>query len=182
MNFGSPGTYVSERVLMTNPNIVIPSGTSADYLATSSVATALTTATVNGNSFCSISVVRVPHFRNLTLASGLTYSNPFNFSTGDLGVIPFRVNQVLSLSGTIDLTGAGYLQGQYPTNMIGAGNQRGTKLKRQQRVRWQRESTPTRRTLWWYWRRWSWQRSRRCCRRCARRIFVHGYGWRRFWC
>ncbi len=61
-----------------------------------------------GDSFCVIQVVRVPNFENLTLnstaAAIIATTSSFNMANGSGGILAFRVNNTLTLSGTNAIT------------------------------------------------------------------------------
>lgn len=118
------GDYAFARVLDGgSTSLWIPSGTWVDQLAAASAGN-LSMAPAPGNNFCSVQAIRVPHFRDLTLAAGLAPGaiNPFNFTTGQLGVVPFRVNGTFTLSGVMNLANVGFEGGQMPSNLNGAGD------------------------------------------------------------
>lgn len=120
---GGTGVYAYARVLsVSGSSLVIPSGSWVDQLALSP-STLTATAAVGGN-FCYVQVTRVAQYRTLTLASGLTNSSntPVAMLLGSESIIPIKVNGTMTINGSIDLSGTGYLGGYYSAGPNGAGD------------------------------------------------------------
>lgn len=102
------GRYAFARVLgASGTTLKISRGTFLDTIATANLNSAATSGT-----FCYVQVVKVPHFRNLTLSSGgEVTTSAFDYGVNGGGVVALRVNGILDLGGganSIRVDGKGY--------------------------------------------------------------------------
>lgn len=103
-------TRVVKVVVSPTPYIYIPKGSWVDELEVS----ALGATPDPGASHCFVQVVKVPHFRDFTMATGIQLSGtPFDFETTQGGVIALRVNGTMTLGqfSSIDVSLHGFKGG-----------------------------------------------------------------------
>lgn len=113
-----PGTYTFTRLLYASANFNIPRGTFLDGLD----GTYINGTTTSAN-FCYVQVVKVPHYRNLTVSpAGQIQGTAFDYdSTATGGVIAYRVNGSLNFGAAAAIGGAGGHSAGDSTTQHGGG-------------------------------------------------------------